>query len=117
MAEITSLIGSKKVSSIMSEEAMNKATDNMTELYRAMVDNSVSNGIVVHSCPVYFFHSMDDNVVPYENFQSVDEKFYNEMANYTCNVGHYGNHVASCLRFLYSSMNLLYSNKDIDRVL
>ena len=117
MAEITSLIGSKRVSAVMSKEAMDKATDNMTELYRAMVDNSVSNGYVIHSCPVYFFHSMDDNVVPYENFQTVNEKFYREEADYTCNVGHYGNHVASCLRFLYSSMTLLYSNKDIDRVL
>lgn len=117
MAEITSLIGSKKVSAVMTKEAMDKSTDSMTVLYRAMVDNSVSNGMVVHSCPVYFFHSMDDNVVPYENFQTINEKFYRESANFTCNIGHYGNHVASCLRFLYSTMTLLYSNNDIDRIL
>lgn len=117
MAEITQLIGSKKISSIMTEEAMDKATDNMTELYRSMVDNSVVNGPVVYNCPIYVFHSMDDNVVPYENFQALNIKLYNGGADFFTNIGHYGNHVAGCLRFLYSTMTLLYEHNDIDRVL
>lgn len=116
MAQITELIGSKKVSSIMTDEAMDKSRDLMTDLYRAMVDNSVVNGPGLES-PVYMFHSMDDNVVPYENIDRMVTVNYNYKVNVQYNLGHYGNHVAGCLRFLYSALQLLYDNGDIDRVM
>ena len=52
MQDITDMIGSKKISSILTEEAMNKTAESMTELYRAMLDNSAVYGSVPNF-PIY----------------------------------------------------------------
>ena len=110
MAEITSLMGSKKISSIMTPEARDKAKDLMTDLYRAMVDNSAISGWVP-DCPIYLFHSIDDNVVPFVNAVNLEEKLLECNAIY--NFGHYGNHVKGYLRFLFSTLDYLKANGDI----
>lgn len=110
MAEITSMIGSKRLSSIMTDKARNKAEDIMTGLYKSMLDNSVV-GFPIPECPLYLFHSFDDNVVPYENFVSL--KNHLDYSNVIYNTGHYGGHVAGCLRFFLSCIDLLEKHGDI----
>lgn len=110
MAEITSIIGSKRVSSIMTPEARDKARSLMTDLYRAMVDNSVVNQWIP-GYPLYLFHSMDDNVVPFENAISLTEKLVGNNVIY--NWGHYGNHVKGCLTFYLTCLDLLKENGDL----
>jgi len=83
----------------------------MTDLYRVMMENSLIEGWLPQR-PIYLFHSIDDNVVPYVNAVN----FQSQMAGITnmqCNFGHYGNHVLSCIRFMYASINLMYENGDI----
>lgn len=110
VAQVTEMIGSHKISDILTSEAQDKAKDLMTDLYRAMVDNSVTNEFIP-VCPVYLFHSMDDNVVPYVN--AVRLRAQMEDYNVIYNFGHYGKHQAGCLRFMYCCLDLLKSRGDI----
>lgn len=111
MQQITSKIGSKYIHDVMTPKAMNKANDMMTDLYRVMMNNSLIEGWFP-TRPVYLFHSYDDNVVPFVNAM----KFESQMSiipSIQYNFGHYGNHVLSCLRFMYSTVNLMYEHGDI----
>lgn len=110
MQDITDMIGSKKVSSIMTKEAMNKTADSMTELYKAMLDNSVVYGSVP-DYPIYLYHSLDDNVVPFVNCYNMAYRLLD--ANVIYNVGHYGTHQISTLRFFLCCVDLLKKNGDI----
>ena len=112
MGEITQLIGSHQISSIMTSDAMNKVNEKMTELYRAMVDNSVVNE-TMPSCPVYLFHSLDDKVVPFVNAYKIMQKMYFQETNVIFNFGHYGSHQTATLRFMLTCLDLLKKNGDI----
>lgn len=112
MAEITAMMGTRKLSDIMTEKARNKSEDLMTDLYRAMLDNSVTS-FPTPDCPIYLFHSYDDNVVPYSNAISENYKFNESLSNVIYNTGHYGNHVAGCLRFFLSCIDLMETHGDI----
>ena len=109
VAQVTEMIGSHQMSDILTVTARNKAKDLMTGLYRAMVDNSVISEWMP-SCPIYLFHSIDDNVVPFANAEKMQEKLiYN---NVIYNLDHYGNHQKGCLRFMYCCRDLLKSHGD-----
>jgi len=110
MGEITQLIGSKRISDIMTPEAMDKSKELMDELYRAMLENSATQE-VMPECPIYLFHSIDDNVVPFINAYELESKL--EGYNVIYNFGHYGNHVKSALRFFGCCMTLLQEKGDI----
>lgn len=105
MAEITTLMGTKRLSDIMTEQARLKTSDGMSDLYLAMLDNSLATGWWPNA-PVYLFHSMDDNVVPFENAEKLLENIQG-YCNVTYNFGHYGNHVKGYLRFLYTAIAVL----------
>ena len=110
VSEVTEMIGSHQMSDILTPAARNKAKDIMTILYRAMVDNSVTNEWIP-SCPIYLFHSMDDNVVPFANAVKMEEKLV--YSNVIYNFGHYGSHQMGCLRFMFCCQDLLKSHGDI----
>lgn len=112
MAEITRKMGTKKLSDIMTEKARNKSEDLMTGLYKAMLDNSVIS-FPVPECPIYLFHSYDDNVVPYVNAMSETILLSEAGSNVIYNTGHYGNHVTGCLRFLLCCLDLMETHGDI----
>ncbi len=110
MANITNLMGSKYISSIMTDAARDKSSKIMTSLYRAMVDNSVVNETPV-SRPLFLFHSIDDQVVPICNAYSLAEEMVG--LNVIYNFGHYGSHTNACLRFMFSCIDLLKQHGDI----
>ena len=110
MADITRMIGSNRISSIMTEDARNKVNPRMTELYRAMIDNSAVWAFAP-SCPIYLYHSLDDNVVPFVNADSMS--YVLKDSNVIYNFGHYGNHQISTLRFFMCCIDLLKSYGDI----
>lgn len=112
MAEITELMGTKKLSDIMTSEACNKTSNGMTTLYLAMLSNSVISAFNPHA-PIYLFHSVDDNVVPFENAEQMLQHVQEYGSNVETNFGHYGNHVKGYLRFLYTAIQLLYEHGEI----
>ena len=112
MHEITQMMGSKKVSTILTEEARNKLSPEMGKLYLAMIDNSTVQSFEPIS-PLYLFHSMDDMVVPFENAVAMRTHLSNTNANVSYNFGKYGSHTAGFLRFLLTVMEYLGKEGDI----
>lgn len=110
MSDITELIGSNRVSSIMTEKALNKAEDIMSDLYKAMLDNSAVYG-TAPTFPIYLYHSLDDNVVPFINAYNM--KYRLGDSNVIYNFGHYGVHQISTLRFFFCCIDLLEEHGDI----
>jgi len=111
MQEITGLIGSNYLSAIMTPNARDKSTDCMTDFYRVMLENSLTKQDWLPYCPIYLFHSIDDNVVPFVNASNMERALHG--ANVIYNFGHYGNHVKACLRFLYATITLMYEHGDL----
>ena len=103
--QVNKLIGTKVTHKILTEEAMNQQSEKVAELYKAMTINSITSYNWTPKAPVYILHSMDDETVPYTNATNAKAKW--SQANITYNFGHYGDHVMTCLRFIYSVQTLL----------
>lgn len=113
--QITTLSGSKKISVLITENAQNKVTDDMTVLYMAMLDNSIA-GNFHPKAPLYIFHSVTDNVVPFVNAANLQQYLNRQNCNVRYNFGDYGIHRMGCVRFLYTALSLLQENGDIESV-
>ena len=103
--QLRDLIGTTKTSDLLTEECMDRTSDIVSELYKAMTENSVLAQDWTPKAPVYIMHSIDDNVVPFVNASKAKDKW--KDANIQYNFGHYGNHVNSTLRFIFSVKNWL----------
>lgn len=104
-AQINKLIGTRVTHELLTKEAMDQTSDKVAELYKAMTMNSIISYYWHPLAPVYIMHSMDDETVPYTNATNAKSKW--AEANITYNFGHYGGHVMTCLRFIYSVQTLL----------
>ncbi len=104
-AQINKLIGTRVTHELLTQEAMDQKSDKVAELYKAMTANSITSYNWWPQASVYIMHSMDDETVPYTNASNAKSKW--AEANITYNFGHYGGHVMTCLRFIYSVQTLL----------
>jgi len=109
-AQINAFIGTKVTHELLTQETMDQKSDNVAELYKAMTENSVINYDWLPEAPVYILHSMDDETVPYTNASNAKAKW--QGANITYNFGHYGGHVKTALRFIYSVQTLLQQEEE-----
>ncbi len=109
-AQINQLIGTKVTHKLLTEEAMAQTSDKVAELYKAMTINSVTSYDWIPQASVYMMHSMDDETVPYTNATHAKSKWRD--ANITYNFGHYGGHVLTALRFIYSVQTLLNQEEE-----
>ena len=109
-AQINELIGTKVTHEILTQEAMDQRSDNVAELYKAMTANSIISYNWVPKAPVYIMHSIDDETVPYTNATNAKSRW--KDANITYNFGHYGGHVMTCIRFIYSVQTLLQQEEE-----
>ena len=103
--QINGFINTRVTHELLTPEAMAQTSDKVAELYKAMTDNSIISYDWEPEAPVYMLHSMDDETVPYTNAVNAKTKWRN--ANIEYNFGHYGSHVRTCLRFIYSVQTLL----------
>lgn len=103
--QINTFIGTKVTHELLTAEAMAQTSDKVAELYKAMTDNSIIAYDWDPKAPIYMMHSMDDETVPYTNAVNAKNRWHN--ANIEYNFGHYGSHVRTCLRFIYSVQTLL----------
>ena len=104
-AQINKLIGTRVTHKLLTDEAMDQKSDKVAELYKAMTINSIISYDWVPEAAVYMMHSMDDETVPYTNAANAKSRW--KTANISYNFGHYGTHVMTCLRFIYSVQSLL----------
>lgn len=109
-AQINQLIGSKVTHELLTDEAMEQKSERVAELYKAMTVNSIVSQNWEPQAAVYIMHSIDDETVPYTNAVRAKSKWRD--ANITYNFGHYGGHVMTCLRFIYSVRSLLEQEKE-----
>ena len=114
MGQITRMMGTKKISDVLTPEARNKLADGTIELYKCMLENSIAYRFYP-KYPVYLFHSFEDDVVPFENAEVLRSRLamVGGNCNITYNFGNYGNHTMGFLRFLTATMTLLDEHGDI----
>ena len=89
---------------------MDQTSWKVSELQKAMVQNSITSFNWVPKASVYIAHSMDDETVPFANAAHAKSKWND--SNITYNFGHYGGHVMTCLRFIYSVQSLLQQEEE-----
>ena len=107
--QINTLIGTKVTSELLTSVGMDRQSKEVSELYKAMTENSILTYSWTPKAPVYIFHSMDDDVVPFENAMRAKSKWKN--ANIQYSFGHYGNHQIGCVRFIYTVQTLLQNDE------
>ena len=107
--QINALIGTKVTSDLLTPIGMNRQSKEVSELYKAMTENSILTYSWSPKAPVFMFHSMDDDVVPFENAMRAKSKWKN--ANIQYSFGHYGNHQLGCVRFIYTVQTLLKNDE------
>jgi hypothetical protein len=108
--QINKLIGTNVTHKMLTKEAMDQTSSNVSELYKAMTTNSIISYNWTPRSSVYIMHSMDDETVPFANAAHAKSKWND--SNITYNFGHYGGHVMTCLRFIYSVQSLLQQEEE-----
>ena len=108
-SQINTLIGTKVTSDLLTPTGMDRTSKEVSELYKAMTENSILTYSWTPEAPVFMFHSMDDDVVPFENAMRAKSKWKN--ANIQYSFGHYGNHLIGCIRFIYTVQTLLQNDE------
>ena len=104
-SQINKFIGTKVTHEILTEEAMDQRSWKVSELQKAMIENSIVSFSWMPEAAVYIAHSIDDETVTFQNAVNAKAKW--SASNITYNFGHYGGHVMTCLRFIYSVQSLL----------
>lgn len=108
-SQINALIGTQVTSDLLTPIGMNRQSKEVSELYKAMTENSILTYSWTPKAPVFMFHSMDDDVVPFENAMRAKSKWKN--ANIQYSFGHYGNHQLGCVRFIFTVQTLLKNDE------
>ena len=109
-AQINQMIGTKVTHELLTDEAMEQKSEKVAELYKAMTLNSITAYDWDPQTSVYMMHSIDDETVPYTN--ATHARSHWKDANITYNFGHYGGHVMTCLRFIYTVQELLAKEEE-----
>ena len=96
VGEINVLLNATAVSDLMTDEGRDKSSPQTAKLYRTLMWNSIL--LFTPRSPVYIFHSMDDNTVPFVNALKAEEYFKGK--NVTYDFDHYGNHQSGAVKFI-----------------
>ena len=96
VGEINAMLNASAVSDLMTEEGRDKSSPQTAKLYRTLMWNSIL--LFTPRAPVYIFHSMDDNTVPFVNALKAEEYFKGNDITY--DFDHYGNHQAGAVKFI-----------------
>lgn len=100
VAQLKSMMGTTRTSDILTATGLDRTSEEVSELYKALSANSVLALDWTPEAPVYMLHSMDDDVVPFINASKAKTKWTD--ANIQYNFGYYGSHVKTALRFILS---------------
>lgn len=98
--QITKLIGTTELPKILTNEGMNRSKGETLRLYRELLINSIPEDYSPGT-PVYMFHSMDDETVPFINAQVMHRNFNREFfTDVEYDFDHYGSHTNACIHFI-----------------
>lgn len=117
VAQISTLIGTNKLSEILTPDGCNKEKTKTRLFYGELQRNSIPSTYYPEA-PIYMFHSEDDQTVPFVNSQVIQrqirngikaneyvEDVYNPDVEY--DFGHYGNHQSGALTFFLKVLQKL----------
>ena len=107
--QINSLLGTKVTSELLTPKGMDRTSKEVSELYKSLTDNSILSYSWTPKAPVFIMHSIDDDVVPYENAIRAKNKW--QGANIQYSLGHFGGHIIACMRFIYTVQTLLINEE------
>lgn len=108
-AQINDFIGSNVTSDLLTDVGMDRTSKEISEFYKAMTNNSILTYAWTPKAPVFMMHSIDDDVVPYENATRAKSKWHD--ANIQYSLGHFGGHIPACIRFIYNVQALLVNEQ------
>ena len=107
--QINNMIGSYVTHELLTPKGMDRTSQEVSELYKAMTNNSILSYSWVPKAPVFIMHSINDETVPYENASRAKNKW--KGANIQYSLGYYGGHVITCVRFIYAVQTLLINEE------
>lgn len=107
--QINALLGTNTTSELLTQKGMDRTSREVSLLYQAMTNNSILTYSWTPQAPVFMMHSIDDDVVPYENAARAKSKW--KGANIQYSFGHFGGHVATCMRFILAVQTLLINEE------
>ena len=108
-SQINSLIGTNVTHELLTPIGMDRTSAEVSEMYKAMTNNSILSYSWTPKAPVFIMHSIDDETVPYENAVRAKNKW--KGANIQYNFGYYGSHVVTCVRFIFAVQTLLINEE------
>ncbi len=109
--EINALMGTNKLSEMLKPQAFVDSLETMQEFFAELHENGMAPGYVPRA-PMYVFHSTRDNVVPFENADTLRARFNYwptimddpTPANVTYDFADYGNHMNGFLNFFFGAI-------------
>ena len=108
-SQINDMIGSNVTHELLTPTGMDRTSLEVSEMYKAMTNNSILSYSWTPQAPVYIMHSINDETVPYDNAVRAKNKW--KGANIQYNFGYYGGHVVTCVRFLFAVQTLLINEE------
>lgn len=106
IAEMNALIGSNKLSEILTPEATDRSNPETARFYKELIVNSIPEEWIPKA-DLYMFHSEDDGTVPFANSQLFQKQIRNSKTNIEFDFGHYGNHQQGAMKFILKVADLL----------
>ena len=107
--QINEFLGTNVTSELLTEKGMDRTSEEVSELYKAMTNNSILTYSWTPQAPVFMMHSIDDDVVPYDNAIRAKNKW--KGANIQYSFGHFGSHTTTCVRFILAVQELLQNEE------
>jgi pimeloyl-ACP methyl ester carboxylesterase len=107
--QINEFLGTNVTSELLTEKGMDRTSKEVSELYKAMTNNSILTYSWTPQAPVFMMHSIDDDVVPYDNAIRAKNKW--QGANIQYSFGHFGSHTTTCVRFILAVQTLLQNEE------
>ena len=108
-SQINKMIGTNVTHELLTAKGMDRTSKEISEMYKAMTNNSILSYSWTPKAPVFIMHSIDDETVPYDNAIRAKNKW--KGANIQYSFGYYGSHVATCVRFIFAVQTLLINEE------
>jgi len=105
-AKVNKLINTRKTDEILTPLGMDRTSEAVCNLYKSLSRNSLVNYDWSPQVPVYMMHSIDDETVPFDANATPAMNKWSD-ANIQYNFGHYGGHVMTCVRFIFTVRGIL----------
>lgn len=107
--DVNKALGTKQTDLILGPELMDPTTDIAVDFFKELNKNSITMFAWTPETPIYMLHSIDDDVVPFDN-ANIARSIWSD-GNIQYNFGHYGSHTKTFPRFIFTVKTFLENGK------